>query len=275
VKGALYECSLTHVRPGPPVHNAFRYRTYLWLVDLDKLPRLPWPLRALARFESRDHLGAADRPLRGNLDAYLASHEVVADGPILMLAHARVLGHVFNPLSVFWCFHRDSTLACVVAEVHNTYGQRHRYLLHTDTRGRAQTTKSFYVSPFLPMGGTYHLSLPLPGEDLALSITLHSPDGGRPFVASLRGHRQPASTSALLRAFLRHPWTPLLGAVRIRVQGVRLFLRGLRPHPRQAPSAPGEDPHMTLPTGFTGRPRAFRRGPDPHSDVSVPREDST
>ena len=65
-----------------------------------------------------------------------------------MLTNARVLGHVFNPLTVYWCHHPDGTLACVVAEVHNTYGERHCYLLRTDAAGRARTAKEFYVSPF-------------------------------------------------------------------------------------------------------------------------------
>ena len=80
-----------------------------------------------------------------------------------MLAHARVLGYVFNPLTVFWCHRADGALACVVAEVHNTYRQRHAYLLRTDDRGRAQVPKRFYVSPFYPVDGGYRMCLPEPG----------------------------------------------------------------------------------------------------------------
>ena len=80
-----------------------------------------------------------------------------------MLAHARVLGYVFNPLTVYWCHRPDGTLACVVAEVHNTYRQRHAYLLPADDRGRAEVPKQFYVSPFYPVDGRYRMSLPEPG----------------------------------------------------------------------------------------------------------------
>ncbi|MEU5882523.1 DUF1365 domain-containing protein [Spirillospora sp. NPDC047279] len=237
---ALYECTLVHVRPGPSVRNTFRYRTYMWLVDLDALPRPPRPLRALARFRAADHAGSPDRTLRENLEEFLAANDVVADGRVLMLAHARVLGHVFNPLTVYWCFTAAGDLACVVAEVHNTYGGRHRYLLHTDGRGRAETAKEFYVSPFYPVAGTYRMRLPVPGPDLLLTITLHGAAPGRPFVASLQGVRRPATTAGLLRAFLRHPWAPLAGAARIRVQGVKLYLRGLRPQPRHDATVRGE-----------------------------------
>jgi len=116
-----------------------------------------------------------------------------------MLAHARVLGYVFNPLTVFWCHRAYGTLACVIAEVHNTYGQRHAYLVRTDDRGRARTEKELYVSPYHPVDGWYQMSLPLPGTRLALSVTLHRPNGHR-FVASVQGTAMPATRSALLRA---------------------------------------------------------------------------
>ena len=148
-----------------------------------------------------------------------------------MLAHARVLGHVFNPLTVYWCHRPSGALECVVAEVHNTYGQRHCYLLHTDQAGRADTAKEFYVSPFFPVDGWYRMALPEPGERLAVTITLHRPDGST-FAASVRGRRRPATAAGLLRSAVRHPASTAAVSGRIRWQGVRLYARGLRPRPR-------------------------------------------
>ena len=99
-----------------------------------------------------------------------------------MLTNARVFGHVFNPLSVFWCLNDDGSQRCVVAEVHNTYGERHCYLLETDERGGVRTSKEFYVSPFNDLDGEYRMRLPLPDTALALSIVL-ARDGKAPFVA--------------------------------------------------------------------------------------------
>ena len=81
-----------------------------------------------------------DRTIRQNLDAWLARPRAstCAGGRVLMLANARVLGYVFNPLTVYWCHRADGALACVVAEVHNTYGERHCYLLRPDDAGRAE-----------------------------------------------------------------------------------------------------------------------------------------
>ena len=127
--------------------------------------------------------------------------------------------------------------------MHNTYGQRHAYLLRTDDRGRAQVPKKFYVSPYYPIDGGYRMSLPEPGQPgargsrLALSVTLSSPDG-HSFVASVRGTGTPATARALIGAAARHPWSTAAVSARIRWQGIRLYLRGLRvvtrpPHPPQ------------------------------------------
>jgi DUF1365 family protein len=225
----IYDCKITHARTAP-LRNVFTYHSYQWLVDLDQLPRGP---RLLAGFDTRDHLGDPDRSIRENLDRFLRERGVEAGGRVMMLAHARVLGYVFNPLTVYWCHRADDTLACVVAEVHNTYGQRHAYLLHTDERGRAQLPKEFYVSPFYPVDGRYQMSLPEPGERLSLSVVLGRPDG-HSFTASVHGRGVPATARALITAAVRHPASTATVAARIRWQGVKLYLRGLRVVPRPA-----------------------------------------
>lgn len=234
---ALYDTSIAHVRH-TPVRNAFSYRSYSWLVDLDDLPRPPGPLRALAQFRAEDHLGEPGRTLRQNVDALLWTHDIdLRGGRILMLANARVLGHVFNPLSIYWCHDDAGTLVAVVAEVHNTYGERHAYVLAPGADGRVEFAKEFYVSPFYPVDGSYVMSLPEPGERLAVTVELHRGEA-KPFVATVRGIRKPAGTAALLRSALRVPWVTLAVAAQIRVQGLKLWLHRVpvvpRPHhPRQ------------------------------------------
>jgi uncharacterized protein len=220
----LYECEIRHARTAP-LRNVFRYRSYLWLVDLDRLPRIP----LLTVFRGRDHLGDPRRGIRENLDRFLAANGISRPHTITMLTQARVLGYVFNPLTVYWCHRPD----CVVAEVHNTYGQRYAYLLHPDARGRARVPKQFYVSPFYPVDGDYRMSLPEPGEHLALSVRLDRPDG-HAFAASVRGRAVPATARALLAAVVRYPWSTAAVSARIRWQGVRLYLRGLLVIPRPA-----------------------------------------
>jgi DUF1365 family protein len=242
---ALYGCRITHTRLAP-LRNAFTYRTYLWLVDLDDLPRPAPGLRLLAGFRGRDHLGDPSRPIRENLDRFVGSHGIDRPHKITMLAHSRVFGYVFNPLTIYWCHRADGTLACVVAEVHNTYRQRHAYLLHPDDRGRAHAPKQFYVSPFYPVDGGYRMSLPEPGPpepdgspELKLSVTLTRPEGPS-FVASVHGTGRPATARALLGAAARHPWSTVAVSALIRWQGIRLYLRGLPAVPRP-PREPQEN----------------------------------
>jgi uncharacterized protein len=233
VTAALYPCEIVHVR-ARPVRRAFRYRSYLWLVDLDDLPRVPLPLRPLASFQARDHLGGTDGSLRASVDAYLARQGIdLAGGRVRMLGHARVFGYVFNPLTVFWCHRSDGTLAAVVAEVHNTYGGRHAYLLYPDPGGRAEADKEFYVSPFLPVAGRYRLHLPEPGGTLQQAVTLRL-DGGTVLAASVTGKRHPYTPGRLARYALRYPWVTAQVTILIHWQGIRLAARRLRVYPRPA-----------------------------------------
>jgi uncharacterized protein len=223
---AIYACRVRHVR-GEPLRHSFSYRTWLWLVDLDHLPELPALLRPLASFQSRDHLGRAWLPIRENVGRFAAGHGIdLAGGRVLMLAHARSLGYVFNSLSVFWCYRADGALACVLAEIHNTYSERHCYLLRPGADGRAQTEKHLYVSPYYGADGGYRMRLPEPGPRLALTVSMYPP-GGRPFVATLRGQRRPGTAGGLLRAWASQPCPALVAAARIRIQALRLRLRGL------------------------------------------------
>lgn len=220
---ALFGCQIAHHRTQP--RRAFRYGSYLWLVDLDDLPRLPRPVRPFARFLARDHLGDPAAPIRANVDAYLATHGIdLAGGRVLMLANARVLGYVFNPLTVFWCHAADGTVAAVIAEVHNTYRERHAYLLHPDSGDRATADKDFYVSPFLPVAGRYRMRLPEPVTSLRLSIILDLGEQAA-LVATVHGQRHAATTWRLLGYALRYPWVTARVSVLIRWQALWLLAR--------------------------------------------------
>jgi DUF1365 family protein len=220
VTPALYEATVTHTRRAPVV-NRFRYRTAYWLYDVDAPPRLRWPARLLARFDPRDHVD-----VRATLaDAGLSAERIVT------LAHARMLGYVFNPISVHWCYRPDGALVAVVAEVHNTYAGRHAYVLHPDARGDATVDKALYVSPFYPVDGSYRIHVSAPTQRLSVSVQLLR-EGDEPFVAALTARRLPATLPNLARLAIRYPLTPLRTAALIRRQGVALWARGLKVEPR-------------------------------------------
>lgn len=234
----IVRTSIHHARTFP-VRHAFTYRSYSWLVDLDAVPELPRLLRPLAGFHAADHVGDPHRTLRENVDSYLDGHGIdLGGGQIRMLANARVFGFVFNPLTLYWCHDAGGALVCVVAEVHNTYGGRHRYLLRVDHRGEASVPKAFYVSPFNPVGGRYALRVPAPSHDrLSVAITLRDASGAVVLTASWAGSIHPARPATVLSTALAAPLAPLLVAVRIRWQGLRLWARGLPLHPRPQEAA--------------------------------------
>jgi len=236
---AIYSTVIEHIRTAP-LRNRFKYKSYSWLVDLDDMPQLSWRIRPLAGFDARDHIGDPNGTIRTNIDAFLAEHGIdLGGGKITMLANARVFGHTFNPLSVFWCHDGAGALKCVVAEVHNTYGERYAYLLETDERGAARVRKEFYVSPFNDVDGQYRMRLPEPSEALALSIVLDRADSP-PFVATVAGRRRPATTRTIITSALAIPLAPLRVVVQIRWQGIRLWARGLPIRPRPHATAAGK-----------------------------------
>ena len=227
---AIVDGVVAHRRRGP-VRHEFRHRVYQWLVDLDALPRPPWYLRPVARFDARDHLGGigpgASRHIKANVERFLAQRGVdLGPGARVMLANARVFGHVFDPLSVFWCFAGDGTLRCVVAEVHNTYGERHAYLLTPGADGDASTDKRFYVSPFNDVSGYYAMRFTLTPQHVDVTIALHR-DGQPVFDASFTGTPTPATTTAIARFALQRPAMPQRVTALIRLHGLRLWWRGL------------------------------------------------
>ncbi|MDX6357626.1 MAG: uncharacterized protein QOH37_680 [Nocardioidaceae bacterium] len=216
----MFDTRIRHVRRRP-FQRSFDNRAHTWLVDLDDLP----DHGVLGRFEGRDHLGSPERSIRANVDAFLSDQGVdVAGGRVLMAANARALGYCFNPISVFWCFDRDDVPAGVIVEVHNTYGDRHAYLVHPDERGRARVDKELYVSPFHGTDGWYDLSVPVPVDDLLVAVSLHTDDGAT-FSVTQTGRR---TTTSALRAAPQ----AIRGAVQIRSEGVRLWVRRLPIQPR-------------------------------------------
>jgi DUF1365 family protein len=189
-------------------------------------------LRPLAGFRSRDHLGDPRRTIRQNLDDWLGGQGVhLHGGQVLMLAQASVLGFVFNPITLYWCHRPNGTLDCVVAEVHNTYQGRHRYLLRPDETGNALADKEFYVPPFLGMYGQYRMRVPHPGERLEIAITLRQ-DGKTGLAATLWGERPPATPATVVRMVLTHPLMPQRVSALIRRHGIALWLRRVPVVPR-------------------------------------------
>lgn len=236
-------CETWHGRHGD-VANAFRYSIDYVLCDAEAGLRGP-ALFSRNRFNlfslrDRDHGGP---PRQGQGAAWV--RQVLADrgldltGRIELLAQPRVLGHVFNPVSFWLCHDGDGVLRAVIAEVTNTFGDRHSYLCHhpgldpIDRRRRLHAGKALHVSPFQPVEGDYAFRFDITEARIGIRIDYVSERGG--VSATLRGRRRPLTNRAILRACLRRP----LGSRRvlglIHWQALRLWWKGARYRVRPAP----------------------------------------
>lgn len=228
---AIVEGFVTHSRQGPVQHE-FEHHVYQWLVDLDQIPRTPWYLHPFAGFDARDHLGGtrsgASPVIKTNVERFLAGHGVHLGqgGRIVMLANARVLGHVFDPLTVYWCFADNGTLMQMIAEVHNTHGERHAYLLTPGRDGQASVDKDFFVSPFNDVSGRYTMKFSMTVLSVAVAVSLHRQDHPV-FRAAFAGKPTPATARTIARYALRMPAMPHKVSTLIRYHGILLWLRRL------------------------------------------------
>ncbi|MGZ7023399.1 MAG: DUF1365 domain-containing protein [Ilumatobacteraceae bacterium] len=235
---SIVDAVVTHNRHGA-IRHGFQYHVYQWLVDLDELPAAPWYLRPVAGFDARDHLGGtgdgASGDIKTNVERFLARRGVHlgADGRVIMLANARVFGHVFDPLTVYWCFEGNGELRCVIAEVHNTFGERHAYVLTPGPDGEAGVDKQFYVSPFNDVSGRYAMRFVLDADRVEVNVSLLRGDHVV-LDADLTGVPTPAVARTIVRYALRMPAMPHRVSALIRWNGIRLWLRRLpvvtRPH---------------------------------------------
>jgi DUF1365 family protein len=210
-----------------PTRNVFRYPVYMTLIDLDELPELDrrlrlfgWNRRAPTSSHDADHLDV--RALLSDRGIDMGDH-----ARFLVLTNLRVLGYVFNPVSFWWCYREDGTLACIVAEVSNTFGERLPYVLvagaAADSRThRFATEKRLHVSPFMEMEQSYTWWLSDPGKRISVRMAVH--EEGRPdFHATLSLHRVELRPSSLRAVLVRFPLMPARVLGRIHWQALRLL----------------------------------------------------
>lgn len=231
----IYQGEVSHARL-TPVQHSFRYPVYFYAFDLDELPILARqnPLfgynqvRPVA-IHDRDYLQPGDEPIREKLNRVLLDAEIKIDpARVVLVTAARYLNYVFNPISFFYCYSETEQLQCVLAQVRNTFGEMHLYLLHKPEIGAAtarlhyKTNKQFHVSPFFKVQGEYQFQLTEPDSDLDNQIN-YSLAGELVLVARLQGKSQPLTTSNLLGTILKFPLSACLTMPRILWQAAKLY----------------------------------------------------
>jgi DUF1365 family protein len=210
---------------------------FLTLLDLDEIEALDRGLRLFGHnrrrpvsFRDEDHLAASGRGVRFDLaETVRTAGHAMPEGRVELLTHCRILGYVFNPVSIFYCYDREDRLALAVAEVNNTYGDRHSYVLPVgDSAFEWRTKKLMHVSPFLrPDAGTYRWELPPPADTVSLGIDL-TRDGATVLAARLSLSRRPLTDGALASALVRYPFMTATVIGAIHFEALRLKLKGAR-----------------------------------------------
>jgi hypothetical protein len=227
-----------------PVGNVFAYPTYFLMLPLRTLRERPSPELARNRFAAvsfhdADH-GDGGADCLAWLDEMLAREGVGdAGGEVWLQCYPRVLGFAFKPVSFWFCHRVDGTLAAVVAEVNNTFGERHCYLLQGDGLGSGRAirvAKAFHVSPFCRVAGEYRFRFlrsdahPIgPRRRIGLARTLacidHHDEQGLLLKTSISGALTPLSTRAVARVFVTTPLLTVAIVARIHWQALKLWRR--------------------------------------------------
>lgn len=238
---ALYEGAVVHERKRPRRHR-LEYRVFWMLFDLDELARMGRALRwfgherfNLFGFYGRDHGDGSATPLKRQVETHLATAGIETGGPIRLLCMPRVLGFVFNPLSIYFCHGRDGGLGAILYEVNNTFGQRHSYLIAVDpAQGNAirqSSRKLLYVSPFngMEMGYAFRVRPPETTEGNRVAIAVDVIDGtGLLIATAMSGKRIALTDQALLAAFIGQPLLTLKVIAGIHWEALRLWLKGMK-----------------------------------------------
>jgi cyclopropane-fatty-acyl-phospholipid synthase len=242
----IYVGTLSHVRTHE-VEHGFDYDLHLYALDVDELDRLEsatrWfghnRLRPLA-LHDRDYLYHGNAGLREKVSRALRENGVeLAPSRIVLITALRQFHYVFNPASFFYCYDASGRLACVLAQVNNTFGETHLYVLAPEGEKEGfAAQKAFHVSPFFPRRGRYEFQFSEPGEELAISITYFLDDKPA-LTASFTGAARPMTGRNLAWMIMKHPLRAVLTFPRIVAQAARLYFRENRAvHPKPEPASP-------------------------------------
>ena len=243
---SLYRGVVTHQRLRPRRHR-LSYRLFQILFDLDELGALAGRLSVFSHnrfnlfsFYDADHGDGQGTGLRryvvGTLESFGVDDRI---GRISLLCMPRILGFVFNPLSIFFCYRPDGRLTAMLYEVRNTFGERHSYLIPVESDAaviRQSCQKAFYVSPFMDMDLRYDFVVSTPGETLNTTINVTNAEGQVMLTAGFAGRRAALTNAALLRLLAAFPLMTLGVVAAIHWEAVLLVFKGLRLRAR--PPAP-------------------------------------
>ena len=233
----IYNGKVIHKRFKPKEHY-FKYNVFSLLIDLDELNIIGKKIKFfsynkfnLISFYDEDH---------GNRDGSSLIHWVkknlnqisvdTSQIKIKLLCYPRILGYVFNPLSIFFVYDKNSSLKAILYEVKNTFGEQHTYIFKIGSKDKNiqnYCEKKFYVSPFMDLSSKYHFKILNPENKLSIVIN-QSDNNGKLLYASQDGIRSELSTKNLILSYLKHPLMTFKIISAIHFEAFRLWTKGIK-----------------------------------------------
>ncbi len=250
----LYQGGVKHLRLLPRRHQ-FQYAVFMFYLDLDELDFLSEKLTLFSRnrsnwysFHDSDYMPTSEAPLRQRIADFTAKNGVSLDteGKVFLLTNLRVLGYIFNPISIYFCQDRHGTPQCAIAEVGNTFGEIKPFFIPVSSNSKEtdspvqflrRVEKYFYVSPFSALDELFEFELDLPNSRLHIKINTEarskptqageSPSGPneRRLLSHLWGERAVIDNAALWWTLVRYPLMTLRVIGLIHWQALQLFLK--------------------------------------------------
>ena len=236
---SLYVGDVMHARLKPFTHR-FNYSVFNLLIDLDRLGEANRSSRlftvngrGLVAFKEKDHGGETDTGLADFIKETVRkqSPDIQID-TIKLLCYPRILGYVFNPISIYYCLHNDE-ISAMVYEVRNTFGNKHIYVAPVESDQisvaglRQKCGKQLHVSPFVEMGMTYFFRVGLLGEELRFRI-LEQDETGPLLSATLKAKRKKLSSKNLSIQLIKIPFLTLKVVAGIHFEALRLWIKGAK-----------------------------------------------
>ena len=234
---SIYNGTVIHKRFKPKIHY-FKYKVFSLLIDLSELENLSKKIKFfsynkfnLVSFYDVDH-GDRDGSslvtwVKKNLEDNNINSEKVK---IKLLCYPRILGYVFNPLSVFYIYDESEKLVCILYEVKNTFGEQHTYIFRVDNDQKLyqhNCSKKFHVSPFIEMNCKYFFRLLKPGEKISVIIDQYQTDE-KILYASQDGQRVDFNTKELIKSYLKHPLMTFKIISAIHFEAFKLWIKGIK-----------------------------------------------
>ena len=237
INSYIYNGTVIHKRFKPKEHY-FKYKVFSLLINLSELEELDKKISffSLNRFNiisfyERDHGARDGSSLADWVKQNLKANNIITENiKIKLLCYPRILGYVFNPLSVFFVYDKDERLISILYEVKNTFGEQHTYVFRVENENKLiqnNCSKKFHVSPFIEMNCKYFFRILNPDEKLSVIIDQYDHEGKILF-ASQDGKKTELNSSKLLKSYLKHPLMTIKIISAIHFEAFKLWMKGIK-----------------------------------------------